>query len=91
MFLKDTQAVRNILERNKGKFFSVTFTKKNGELRTINGQIGKKRGHTGKNTVSHIDKYVTVVENLPDGKYRFRNVNLETISRLAVGGRVYER
>lgn len=90
MFLKDTQAVREVLEKNKGKFFSVTFTKKNGEPRTINGHIGRKEGHTGKNTVSHIDKYVTVVENLPEGKYRFRNVNIETISRLAVGGKVYE-
>lgn len=43
----------------------------------------------GVNTVAHIDKYITISENLGGGKSQFRNVNTETVKRLAVGGKVY--
>jgi len=82
------QALKSIILANKGKFFSVTFVKADQSLRTLNGQIGFKDGHDGENTVAHIPKYITVVENLGGGKYQHRNVNVETITRLAIGGNV---
>ena len=87
------QALKSIILANKGKFFSVTFTKQNGEERTLTGQVGYKEGHDGENTVAHLPKYITVVENAPGdqpGKPKFRNINTETIKRLAVGGSVIE-
>ena len=79
---------KDIILQNKGKFFSVEFVKKDGTVRTLNGQVGYKKGHDGHNNVSHIDKYITVTENLGGGKYQFRNVNTETITRLAIAGKV---
>ena len=84
-----TAQLRDLIWANKGKFFSVTFTKKCGEERTIVGQVGYKQGYDGENTVGHIEKYVTVVEkgegDIP-GKPKFRNVDSTTIKRLAIGG-----
>lgn len=81
---------KSLILKNKGKFFSVDFIKKDGSLRTINGIVGIKEGHTGHNPVAHKMEYVTVVENLAGGEYRHRNVNVNTIKRLAVAGRVYK-
>lgn len=83
------QALKSIILANKGKFFSVTFVKADQSLRTLNGQIGFKDGHDGENTVAHIPKYITVVENAPGdqpGKPKFRNVNTTTITRIAIAG-----
>lgn len=87
------QALKTMILANKGKFFSVEFVKADGTLRKIVGQVGYKEGHDGVNTVAHIPKYITVVENAvgdQPGKPKFRNVNVETIKRLAVGGSVIE-
>lgn len=88
---KTPEQLRDIIWAHKGQFFSVTFTKKCGADRTIVGQVGYKNGYDGENTVWHKEQYVTVVEkgegDIP-GKPRFRNVNTETIKRLAIGGRV---
>lgn len=84
------QALKTMILANKGKFFSVEFVKADGTLRKIVGQVGYKEGHDGVNTVAHIPKYITVVENLGGGKYQHRNVNTTTIKRLAVGGSVIE-
>lgn len=104
IFSKKTQEVtqvattpaqlRDLIWAHKGQFFSVTFTKKNGEERTIVGQVGYKQGYDGENTVGHIEKYVTVVERggttsgdpANPGKPKFRNVDSESIKRLAIGG-----
>ena len=85
-----SQALKSIILANKGKFFSVDFVKADGTLRKIVGQVGYKEGHDGENTVAHLPKYITVVENLGGGKYQHRNVNTTTIKRLAVGGTVIE-
>lgn len=84
------QALKSIILANKGKFFSVEFVKADGSLRKLVGQVGYKEGHDGENTVAHMPKYITVVENLGGGKYQHRNVNTTTIKRLAVGGSVIE-
>lgn len=87
------EQLRDIIWAHKGQFFSVTFTKKCGEERTIVGQVGYKDGYDGENTVWHLEKYVTVVEKGVEGcdhpnpgKPKFRNVDSSTIKRLAIGG-----
>lgn len=82
-------SIKQIIHQHKGQFLGVTFVKKDGTLRTINGQHCYKEGHDGTNPVAHIDKYVTISENLGGGKSQFRNVNVETVKRLAIGGNVY--
>ena len=81
--------LKSLIQAHKGQYLGVTFVKKSGELRTLNGQHCYKQGHDGVNTVAHIEKYITISENLGGGKSQFRNVNTETVKRLAVGGKVY--
>lgn len=89
--MSKVSSIKAIIEAHKGQFFGVSFVKQNGELRTIkNAQVGIKQGHTGENSVAHIEKYVTVVENLGGGKFQHRNIGMDKITRLAIGGKIYE-
>ena len=95
--MSQRKALKDLILAHKGQFFSVDFIKQDGTLRTIKrAQIGYKKGHDGDNTVSHLEQYVTVVEvgeadtssgSYP-GKPKFRNVSVDTIQRLAIGGMV---
>ncbi len=75
--------VKALLKSNHGKFFTVTFKKKDGTMRTLNCQHGHFKGHEGANTVAHKEKYLTV--HTAEG---FKNVNCETIMEVKMGGKV---
>lgn len=88
--MKDTDYKRKVLraamEDTQGKFFTVKFTKKNGEERTMNARLGVKAPlKGGSNTTEHLDQYVTVYEG---SKRNYRNVNLDTIHELHASGTV---
>lgn len=78
------RAIKQLLKANAGRFFTVTFVKANGEVRTINCKHGRVPGHDGLNNVAHIEKYLTV--SLPDGS--FRNINMETVKEVKMGGTI---
>jgi len=80
--------VPSLLAKHKGKFFSCTFTKKDGSERTLNCKIGAIKGHDGLNPVAHLTEYVTVTTQ-EDGKMAFKNVNVNTMSDLSIGGERY--
>lgn len=84
-----SKTIGQLIKSNGSKFFGVTFVKKDGTLRTLNGHVRKVAGHDGHNNASHYEKYVTIVLNEKDknGKEQFRNVNTETIVSLSIGGR----
>ena len=66
-----------------GKFFSVIFTKKNGEVRHMVARTGVKsylRG--GSNRVSHLPHLMTVFDVQ---KLEYRNINLNTVSKIKCG------
>jgi hypothetical protein len=77
-----------LLARHKGKFFSTTFVKTDGSVRTLNCHIGAVQGHDQLNPVAHIGKYVTVTTQ-ENGKTAFKNINLETMSALNIAGNQY--
>lgn len=84
------ETARAIIADSGSKFFTVTFTKKSGETRKLNCHVYNSPLHTGKNTVAHLQQYQTVI--LPhkvNGKLQFRNVNLESITRIAARNKVY--
>ncbi|MNE91294.1 hypothetical protein D3C80_1888900 [compost metagenome] len=87
-----SRKIAELIKENGSRFFCVTFVKKNGEVRTINGHIRKVEGHDGHNNASHYEKYVTVVlaEKDENGNEQWRNVNLETIISLSICGRRIE-
>lgn len=84
-----SKAIAQMIRDNGGKFFGVTFIKKDGTERTLNGHVRKVEGHDGHNNASRFEKYVTIVLNEKDdkGREQFRNVNTETIVSLSIGGR----
>lgn len=84
-----SKAIAQAIRDNGAKFFAVTFIKKDGTERTLNGHVRKVEGHDGHNNTSHFEKYVTIVLNEKDdkGREQFRNVNVETITQLNIGGR----
>jgi hypothetical protein len=84
-----SKAVANLIKSNGSKFFGVTFIKKDGTERKLGGHIRKVKGHDGSNTTSHFEKYVTIVLPQKDknGKEQFRNVNMETIQSVRMGGK----
>lgn len=84
-------AISALVNAHKGQFFSVTFQKKDGTMRTIkNAQVGFKKGHAGHNPVGHIEKYLTVIENKGGGDYQHRNVNMETVTKMSIAGVDFE-
>lgn len=84
-----SKSIAEMIKANGSKWFGVTFVKKDGTLRTLNGHVRKVKGHDGHNNASHFEKYVTIVLNEKDekGREQFRNVNTETIVGLSIGGR----
>lgn len=83
--------LRDILKENNHKFFGVTFIKKDGTERTLNGHMRYVEGHDLDNPVAHIPKYVTVVLPKKDsnGQAQFRNVNLETVKCININKNIY--
>jgi hypothetical protein len=80
-------AIRSALRGCEGKFFTVTFIKKDKSIRVLTGRLGvKKHLKGGVSTTSHLDKYLCVYE--PKSK-SYKNVNLETVLELnALGNRL---
>lgn len=67
-----SQAVE-VINNTKGKFFTVTFTKKNGELRTINGNVKKPKTP---NLLGYINIYSPSVKG-------YRKINAQTIKSVS--------
>lgn len=84
-----SKAVATLIKSNGSKWFGVTFIKKDGTERKLTGHVRKVEGHDGGNTTSHFEKYLTVVLAQKDknGKEQFRNVNMETIQSVRMGGK----
>jgi len=85
-----SQNIGALIRANGSQFFSVSFINKAGEERKLQGRVFHDKAHNGQNNAAHFQKYVLIVARGRDenGKRKFRNVNLETITRLAIGGRV---
>ena len=80
------KTLASIIEDSNGKFVSVTFTKKDGTLRCLNGRIGVvKHLKGGKSTVDH-DKYLVLFDVINGG---YRCVNRDTIQRVTVDGVIH--
>ncbi len=79
-----------LLKQTNGRFFTVTFTKKNGEVRTMNCRLGVKKflknGDTVNRSITDIKEpkqYLNVWDNT---KRAYRSVNMETIIAVQVDG-----
>lgn len=78
-------SVKAILNSANGKFMTVTFRKKDGSMRTINGRAGvTKHLRGGVKTVDE-NKYFTIFET----NNGYRNVNYDTVTEVKTGGMVF--
>lgn len=82
--------LRSFLERQRGKFVSVDFVKKDGTARGLNGRLGV-RNHLqgGSDSLAdrrHLTPYLCVFDAKEMG---YRNVNLATVSQVRASGQSY--
>ena len=75
--------VKTLITANHDKFVGVTFTKKDGEKRNLNGRL-HVRSKTGKApTTAHIPEYLTIYDVKAGG---FRTINLDTVESIRMKG-----
>ena len=80
-----TQVLKNLLKNTNGRFFTVTFVKQDGTLRTMNARVGVTshiKG-TGTSRAGTNDKYLTVFDAQ---KRAYRTINLDTIKSAKIDG-----
>ena len=79
--------LKAMMDANKTKIMTVTFTKKDGTERVMNCMKGvTKHLRGGDSTTAHKDNLVTVWD-MQKGAYRC--INLNTVRQLKAGGRTY--
>lgn len=89
---------RALIAKSKGRFVSVTFTKKDGTQRTMRVQPASLRQHVNGNAASKAARTATETRTrrhphllaVWDAKAQApRSVNLATVSRIAADGRIH--
>jgi hypothetical protein len=82
------EQLRYILKNSKGKIMTIVYRKKDGSIRTINTRTGVKKNITGAGLKYNPDEHGYVI--LWDlSKQAYRTVNLNTVTALKGGGKVY--
>ena len=91
---------KSIIKDNVGKFITVDFVKRDGSLRHMICHKSKvlEASCTGANSEATAKRKATlaatdrlcVEEMTADKTFQFRTVNLDTVTRIAAGGHVYE-
>jgi hypothetical protein len=67
-----------------GQFFTVTFMKKNGDMRKMNCRLGvTKHLKGGKSTTDHVPRLMTVYDVKANG---YRCINMETVREIKFNG-----
>ena len=80
---------KQMIKDTKGKFFTVTFTKKDGTTRVMNARLGVKvylKG--GELPYDSEAKGLIPVYDVKTGDYRM--INVDTITKLKIGNNEYE-
>jgi len=75
-----------LILQSAGRFVTVTFVKKDGSLRTLNGRLGvTKHLKGGVSTVDH-DSYIVIYDVINKG---YRSINRSTIQSVSIGGELH--
>lgn len=83
------QQAENIIKASKGKIFTVTFIKKDGNIRVMNARLGVKAYlHGGSLPYNPEEKGLLALFDIQAKGYRM--LNLSTITELTIGGKTYE-
>jgi hypothetical protein len=80
--------LEEVIEQSNGKILTVTFIKKDGTERVLNGRLGvKSHLKGGVSTVDH-NQYINIFDMQAGG---YRNINRDTIKSVRVGGVEYQK
>lgn len=77
------QYIDLIVDRINGQFFSVTFQKKDGSIRTLNCRTGVKKYLGGGVRTTNPEEYLIVYSVQDEG---YRNVRKDKIMRIVASG-----
>lgn len=85
--IKLTDAVK-LIKESKGKFFTVDFITKSGEIRKMNCRLGVKKHLTGQGLKFDPNElgYQVVFDAV---KKQYRMINLQTILKLSINNKNY--
>lgn len=78
------QKALDMMANNKGHFFTAVFVKQNGDERTINCQYLKDQSS---NPLGYV--MVREAQKMKDGVNAIRQINLQTLRKLRIGGQDY--
>ena len=70
-----------LILQSAGRFVTVTFEKKNGELRTLTGRLGVTKHLKGGTSTLNADAYITIYDVVNKG---YRAINRETIRSVTI-------
>jgi len=83
------EQAKDLITKSNGKIFTVTFTKKDGEVRKMNCRLGVSNKTNGNGlTYDPSDYNLITVFDMQAKDYRM--VNLETVSSLNINKQFYE-
>lgn len=75
--------ISDFIAQSKGKFITVSFIKKDGTVRSLNGRIGVTKHLKGGISTVNTDQYVVVYDTAAQG---YRSVNKDTIVSVTCEG-----
>ena len=75
--------ISSVVKMAANKFIGVTFTKKDGSTRRLNGRFGVHSKTAATPTTAGYKEYLTIFDVKSMG---FRTINLDTISSIRTGG-----
>jgi hypothetical protein len=71
----------DLILKSAGRFVTVTFIKKSGELRTLTGRMGVTKHLKGGVSTLDADKFITIFDMVNKG---YRAINRETIKSVTL-------
>ena len=85
--MTNVERAKKVIDSTKGRIFTATFIKKDGQKRTLNCRTGvRKFTKGGVSSSGHIPELVTVFDIQ---KQDYRNINLESIIEIRFGGETF--
>jgi len=87
------EEAKKIIQGSGGQFLSVRFTKKDGEVRDLNGRVGVHKSKyaplTGQGLAYNPSDY-DLITIFDAQKKAYRMINIGTLSRLTIAGETYQ-
>lgn len=81
--MSSSKVFASLIEQSNGKMVTVSFIKKDGSLRILNGRLGVKKYLKGGKINTNTDEYINIYDVKNSG---YRSINRNTIVALRMQG-----